>query len=145
MSSPSRSSLMMPSMPPSPDWPTALIPWAHVIVGERAMLRAAEMIYDLPEYVPRHWDPDEHGHKKGNKWRAWTTLDEQGYINNPDVAEFRRLVRDAGFRIARDDAHSVGGSRLQRAAGRMLMSVPLHVIHRHRADTARLIRDARRS
>lgn len=73
------------------------IPWAHVIFGERAMLRAAEMIYDLPEYVPRHWDLDEHGHKKSNKWRAWTTLDEPGYINKLDVAEFRRLVRDAGF------------------------------------------------
>ena len=41
------------------------------------------------------------------------------------VAECRRLVRDVGFRIARDEAHSFGGLRLQRAAGRMLMSVPL--------------------
>ena len=46
------------------------IPWAHVIFGERAMFRAAEMIYDLPEFVPRHWDLDERGKKKPNKWRA---------------------------------------------------------------------------
>jgi len=39
------------------------IPWAHVIFGEQAMFRAAEAIYDLPDFIPRHWDLDEHGQK----------------------------------------------------------------------------------
>lgn len=46
------------------------IPWAHVVFGQRAMFRVAEEIYDLPEFVPRHWDLDEVGRKKPNKWRA---------------------------------------------------------------------------
>ncbi len=101
------------------------IPWAHVIFGECAMFRAAEMIYDLPEFVPRHWDLDEHGSKKPNKWRAWSSFKEQGYINELDLRTFRRQARDAGFQVARLELHSFGGSHLRRALGRMMMRMPV--------------------
>jgi ubiquinone/menaquinone biosynthesis C-methylase UbiE len=101
------------------------IPWAHVIFGERAMFRAAEMIYDLPEFVPRHWDLDEHGNKKPNKWRAWSSFKEQGYINELDVRTLRRQARDAGFQVARLELHSFTGSHLRRTLGRMLMRMPV--------------------
>ena len=101
------------------------IPWAHVFFGERAMFRTAEMIYDLPEFVLRHWDLDECGNKKPNKWRAWSSFKEQGYINKLAVGTFRHLARDAGFQIARHELHSFGGSRIRQAIGRMLMNTPI--------------------
>jgi hypothetical protein len=100
------------------------IPWAHVIFGERAMFRAAEKIYDLPEFVARHWDLDACGRKKQNKWRAWSSFEEQGYINKLDIAAFRRLARSAGFQITRQERHSFGGSRMRKLAGRVLMNAP---------------------
>ena len=105
----------------------ALVPilWAHVIFGERAMFRTAEMIYDLPEFVPRHWDLDERGNKLPNKWRAWSSFREQGYINQLDIAAFRQLAHDAGFHIARLERHSFGGSRLRQFAGGALMRLPV--------------------
>jgi len=101
------------------------IPWAHVIFGERAMFRAAEMIYDLPEFVPRHWDLDENGRKKPNKWRAWSSFEEQGYVNKLDMATFRKLAHSTGFEIAREELHSFGGSPARQAIGRTLMALPV--------------------
>jgi hypothetical protein len=101
------------------------IPWAHVFFGERAMLRAAEKIYDLPEFMPRHWDLDEEGNKKPNKWRAWSSFDEQGYINKLDIPGFRALAHEAGFEIARQELHSFGGSRVRQTIGKALMSMPI--------------------
>ena len=101
------------------------IPWASVIFGERAMFRAAEMIYDLPEFSPRHWDLDEYGKKKPNKWRAWSSFKEQGYVNELDLHNFKVLANDAGFQVARLDLHSFGGSGIRRTLGRMLMSIPI--------------------
>ncbi len=101
------------------------IPWAHVIFGERAMFRAAEKIYDLSEFFPRHWDRDNEGRKKPNKWRAWSTFKEQGYINQLDIPTFRRLAREGGFQLARCELHSFGGASVRRMVGRMLMNTPL--------------------
>ncbi|MGI9329434.1 MAG: class I SAM-dependent methyltransferase [Gammaproteobacteria bacterium] len=101
------------------------IPWAQVIFGESAMFRSAELIYDLPEFTPRHWDLDENGNKKPNKWRAWSSFEEQGYINKLDMSTFRHLAADAGFQIERCERHSFGGSRSRQAIGRMLMNMPL--------------------
>lgn len=101
------------------------IPWAHVIFGERAMFRTAEKIYDLPEFIPRHWDLDEKGNKKPNKWRAWSSFEEQGYINKLNIPIFQALAREAGFEIARHELHSFGGSSVRQVIGRMLMKTPL--------------------
>lgn len=100
------------------------IPWAHVIFGERAMFRTAEMIYDLPDFVPRHWDLDEHGNKLPNKWRAWSSFREQGYINQLDLPTFRRIAQGAGFHVARVERHSFTGSAPRRFAGHALMHMP---------------------
>lgn len=86
------------------------IPWAHVLFGQEAMFRTAAMIYDLPEFVPRHWDLDELGQKKPNKWRSWSTFKEQGYVNELNVTTFLTLARKAGFRVSRFEQHSFGGS-----------------------------------
>ncbi|MDE2049680.1 MAG: class I SAM-dependent methyltransferase [Gammaproteobacteria bacterium] len=101
------------------------IPWAHVIFGQEALFRAAERIYDLPQFVPRHWDLDAAGARKPNKWRAWSSFKEQGYINELDLRGFRSLVHEAGLRIERMEKHSFGGAPLRRSLGRMLMSIPV--------------------
>jgi hypothetical protein len=101
------------------------VPWAHIVFGEQAMFRAAERIYELPQFVPRHWDLDVTGKKKPNKWRQWSSFREQGYINQLDLNTFRSLVKRAGFEIARLDMHSFSGAALRRAVGRTLMRVPL--------------------
>ena len=101
------------------------IPWAHVLFGERAMIRAAEKIYDLPEFVPRHWDLDGTGRKKPNKWRNWSSFDEQAYINKLDIKTFRNFATQAGFDIPRCERHSFGGSGLRRRLGHSLIQAPL--------------------
>jgi len=103
------------------------IPWAHFVFGQRAMFRAAEMIYDLPEFVPRHWDLDEHGNKPPNPWRPSSSFREQGFINELDVRTFRRLALDAGFQVARLERHNFRGSRALplRMLGRMLIAMPI--------------------
>ncbi len=101
------------------------IPWAHVVFGQKAMFETAEKIYDLPNFVPRHWDLDEAGGKKPNKWRQWSSFKEQGYINEIDIRNFERIAKAAGLRVARLEKHSFGGSGLRRGIGRALMSLPV--------------------
>lgn len=101
------------------------IPWAHVVFGERAMFRTAEAVYDMPEFVPRHWDLDENGSKKPNKWRAWSSFREQGYINQLDIPELRWLAHNANLEIPRLETHSFSGSALRRFVGQSLMALPI--------------------
>lgn len=101
------------------------IPWAHFIFGQAAMFRAAERIYDLPEFIPRHWDLDGEGKKKPNKWQAWSSFREQGYINELNTASFKRLAEAAGFHIERFEKHGFAGPKWRLALGRMLMALPL--------------------
>lgn len=101
------------------------IPWAHVLFGQRAMFRAAERLYDLPQFVPRHWDLDAKGNKKPNKWKQWSSFREQGYINELDIATLRSLVQAAGLKITRLETHSFGGSALRKSIGHTLMQLPL--------------------
>jgi ubiquinone/menaquinone biosynthesis C-methylase UbiE len=101
------------------------VPWAHVLFGQEAMFRAAERLYDLPHYIPRHWDLDADGNKKPNKWRQWSSFKEQGFINELDIKTFRSLVHAAGLKIARLETHSFGGSPLRRRVGHTMMKLPL--------------------
>lgn len=100
------------------------IPWAHVLFGERAMFRAAEAIYDLSDFVPRHWDLDEHGRKKPNKWRQWSSFREQNYVNELDVPTVRRLAKEAGFCIERLDRYGFSGPAWRRMIGSALIRLP---------------------
>lgn len=101
------------------------IPWAHIIFGEEAMFRAAERIYDHPDFVPRHWDVDGNGAKKPNKWRAWSSFKEQGYINELDLGTFRSYVRKSRLEVHRLETRSFSGSALRRGLGHLLMKSPL--------------------
>lgn len=100
------------------------IPWAHVLFGERAMFRTAEMIYDLPEFQPRHWDVDSSGNKKPNKWRVWSSFAEQDFINQLDMSKFKAIAAESHLKIARVKKRGVAGSSMFHPVVRMMVSIP---------------------
>jgi SAM-dependent methyltransferase len=100
------------------------IPWAHVIFGERAMYEAAAEIYDLPEFMPRHWDLDQHGNKLPNKWRQWSSFREHGYVNELDIPTFKKLAKEVGFEIARFERVGFSGAAWRQMIGKGLMRLP---------------------
>jgi len=87
------------------------IPWARYLFGERAMFEAAEMLYDDPAFVPRHWDKDTQGNKLPNKWREWRSFSEQGYVNELTTYEFDEMLDDAGFSVTRYERFGLMSSR----------------------------------
>jgi ubiquinone/menaquinone biosynthesis C-methylase UbiE len=101
------------------------IPWAHVIFGERAMMRTAAKLYDLPNHVAQAWDLDADGKKLPNKWKQWQSFKDQDYLNELDIAGFRRLALDHGFEITRLEKHGINGSALKSAIGAATMALPL--------------------
>ena len=100
------------------------VPWAHVVFGQKAMFRAAAAIYDDPDFVPRHWDLAPDGSKKPNKWTQWESFAEQAYINELDIATFRKLVTEAGLRVDRLDRSGFGQSGATKRLGEALMAIP---------------------
>ncbi|GMN04005.1 class I SAM-dependent methyltransferase [Erythrobacter sp. MTPC3] len=101
------------------------VPWAHVIFGEKAMFRAAAAIYDDPDFTPRHWDMGSEGRKKPNKWTQWDSFEEQGYVNQLDIAGFRDCVAEAGLRIKRLSRSGFGRSGAAKAIGDAFMALPV--------------------
>ncbi len=98
----------------------APIPWAHVFFSERVLIDTCARIYDSPEFVPKHWDLDENGNKKPNKWRE---LDELPQVNRLTIARFERICRRVGLTIERAEMVGFGGSRAARCT-RIFTRVP---------------------
>jgi SAM-dependent methyltransferase len=101
------------------------IPWAHVIFGQRAMLKAAARIYDSDAFKPMSWHLDQDGNKKPNKWKTWASFKEQGYINELTQRRFRAIMKSVGLDVTRFDAKTFSGSFLRRAIGGTLVRVPV--------------------
>ena len=101
------------------------IPWAHLVFGERAMFRTAERIYDDPDYVPRPWDHYEDGSRRPNKWKAWSSFKQQGYVNELRVPDLRRIAERVGFAVTRLEPHTFRGSPLRHIVGSALMRMPV--------------------
>lgn len=101
------------------------IPWAHVLFGEHALFEAAERLYDDPDYVPRHWDYDECGARRPNRWREVRRICDAGYLNMLDVGNFRRIATEGGFRIDRLEAKALGAHGAKRVAGQLLLAMPM--------------------
>ncbi len=100
------------------------VPWAHFLFGQKAMFRAAAAIYDDPGFVPRHWDLLPDGRKKPNKWTQWDSFAQQAYINQLDIATFRKLVAAAGLTIERLDRSGFGHAGAKKLVGNALMAIP---------------------
>jgi len=90
------------------------IPWSHVFFSERTLLNTCARIYDLPEFVPKHWDLDETGRKKPNKWRVLQELPE---VNRLSIRRFEKVCARARLTIERRRIVGFGGAaaRLTRA------------------------------
>jgi len=102
------------------------IPWAHVLFGEKAMFATAAAIYEDPAFVPRHWDLDETGAKKPNKWTQWQTFAEQAYVNQLTLPQFTRIADRTGFTIDRLDRKGFGSGAggLRQRIGDAAMAAP---------------------
>ena len=96
------------------------LPWVHLLVSERTLVRLAARIYDDPCFIPRTWDIDPAtGSKKPNKWR--TGADLSSWLNRLTLRQFRRICRAGGMDLhvrARGLGSGEGGG-LKRAAGKL--------------------------
>src|SRR5262249_346293 len=101
------------------------IPWAHVIFGQKAMLRAAAMVYDSDAFVPTLWNLDEHGRKKPNEWRSWTSFPEQGHLNEMTESQFFEVSKRAGFEVSRFEPKTFSGTPVRRLIGGALLKMPV--------------------
>jgi SAM-dependent methyltransferase len=97
------------------------IPWGHVVFSDKALLRACERVYDMPEFKPRLWDLDASGAKKPNKWRAMLRLPD---VNRLTIRRFESLVARSGLEIAERRPHGFRTGKLAPVA-RALAQLPL--------------------
>ncbi|MFC4291827.1 class I SAM-dependent methyltransferase [Sphingorhabdus arenilitoris] len=100
------------------------IPWAHVLFGEKALFQTAARIYDDPDFAPHHWDLDEHGQKRPNKWAQFDNFKDHGYLNQLDLAGFKNLAEKTRFEIIRQDNRGFGHKGVKKAVGSLLMKMP---------------------
>ena len=75
-------------------------------------------------FVPRHWDLLPDGRKKPNKWTQWDSFAGQAYINQLDIATFRKLVAAAGLTVERLDRSGFGHAGAKKLVGNALMAIP---------------------
>ena len=74
------------------------LPWGHLILGQRRMLRISERIVDEPAFRPPLYDFDADGTRR-NRFRGRDTFGS--YLNNLTTGSFESLARQAGLRIRR--------------------------------------------
>ena len=101
------------------------VPWAQYLFGERCMFSAAKVIYDCPEFIPRHWDIDESGRKKPNKWLNWNSFKQQGYVNELTVKEFTEIASVFGLQVIRLERVGLSGPWWRKHLGAFLMTLPV--------------------
>ncbi|MEM8771872.1 MAG: class I SAM-dependent methyltransferase [Pseudomonadota bacterium] len=100
----------------------APVPWAHAIFPERSLLRTCARIYDSPAFAPRHWDLDENGRKKPNKWKSMTALPT---LNKLTINAFERCMEELGFHIERRELHPFSGGGVKSAISRLFTKLPV--------------------
>ncbi|MEQ9495306.1 MAG: class I SAM-dependent methyltransferase [Deltaproteobacteria bacterium] len=101
------------------------IPWAHFVFGEKALFRTAERLYDEEEKVLRPWNYDDDGNLMPNKWRAWSSFAEQGYINQLNVAPFKALVGRYDFDVGRFEHVTFSSLPARDVLAPVLMRIPV--------------------
>jgi 2-polyprenyl-3-methyl-5-hydroxy-6-metoxy-1,4-benzoquinol methylase len=76
-------------------WATMPVPWAHVFVSERTLLRTCRRVYQAPWYVPNMHDLDENGQKRKDKFQEEAISPE--YLNKLFIRDFEKLFRQSRF------------------------------------------------
>jgi 2-polyprenyl-3-methyl-5-hydroxy-6-metoxy-1,4-benzoquinol methylase len=76
-------------------WSTMPVPWAHVLVSERTLLRACRRVYNSPWYEPTMHDLDEKGYKILGKYEEDCISTD--YLNKCKISDFEMLLSRSGF------------------------------------------------
>lgn len=76
-------------------WSVMPVPWAHVLFGERTMLRVCRRVYHSPWYVPDMHDFDAEGQRLPDKFTNDAVSTD--YLNKYLITDFERAFRAAGF------------------------------------------------
>ena len=76
-------------------WSTMPVPWAHVFVSERTLLRACHRVSLSPWYTPTHFELDANGNRKTNAYTEESI--PTSYLNKYFVRDFERVFMDSGL------------------------------------------------
>jgi|GEM_PF-1564068 len=76
-------------------WSVMPVPWAHMFVSERTLLRACRRVYNAKWYAPTMHDFDEHGNRKPDKYKEDAISTD--YLNKLLIKDFERLFNAANF------------------------------------------------
>jgi len=99
----------------------APLPWGHLILGQRRMLRIAERIIDEPAFRPPYYDVEPDGSRR-NRFRGQDSFGN--YLNDLTTGEFERIVRETGLLILRRQITPVLARGRAGAVTRLLVQVP---------------------
>jgi SAM-dependent methyltransferase len=100
-------------------WSVMPVPWAHLVVSERTLLRSCQRVYKSDWYVPTRYDFDDQGRRLPDKF-AGNSLN-RSYLNQYLIADFERAFASAGFRY---ESHLIPFRSMWAAWSRPLGSVP---------------------
>jgi len=81
-------------------WTVMPVPWAHLIVSERTLLKACRRVYHAPWYEPDRHDFDSNGVRKADKYVGSEI--PRDYLNHYLISEFEAGFRRAGFECETD-------------------------------------------
>lgn len=76
-------------------WSAMPVPWAHVFVSERTLLRACRRVYHAPWYTPVRHDFDTNGNRKPDNYQEDSISTD--YLNKFLISDFERAFEDSGF------------------------------------------------
>lgn len=76
-------------------WSVMPVPWAHVLVSERTLLRACRRVYRSPWYSPTRHDVDAQGNRKPDNYQEESISTD--YLNKFLIGDFERAFEDSGL------------------------------------------------
>jgi len=78
-------------------WATMPVPWAHVVVSERTLLRACRRVYESDWYQPTFHDLDANGRRRPGLY-AETSISTD-YMNKYKIRDFERVFAESGMSL----------------------------------------------
>jgi hypothetical protein len=81
-------------------WAVMPVPWAHLLVSERTLLKACRRVYHAPWYRPNRHDFDAAGRRLTDKYTE--TEISRDCLNHDLISDFENAFRAAGFACQTD-------------------------------------------
>lgn len=76
-------------------WATMPVPWAHVVFGERTMLRTCRRVYQAPWYRPTLFDIDAKGQRRADRYQHEAISTD--YLNKYLIRDFEQVFATSGM------------------------------------------------